>query len=633
MALNSNGPSYDYGSNQYPVPNRNEETLMRQYLLVSYLDETTGNVGGFEDITQTVPIQSIHISTSALDSSDPLPSNPNSPIAFDLKQNRRLDTTCGYLFWIHLAFFTTISLYSILSIYPSLYFSFFSSRSPLSYVTESKSFFSLIFAAFSSFLKSTFFEILVLVSLSGMISILGVIIWFKLMRHYALWTVFGSLIIFVLFCLRYAVLASMKFGLLSLAGGVPLLFAGLSILFYLSILKHIYFAQAILSGAVSALVHRKHAITVSFISTLFQALWIIFWTFGSFSILVKFGLLQLNGINSGDIIYLSPRSNSTFNLGGAGGVVLLMNLLLSFFWPILVLRFIAYTTVAGSVADWWLRHDHSVRLPSTRSRPTPTSMGQLLSPISTNSVNSMQPLLAQQRSSINSTNLANTTSITQTEGDIVRRDSQTWHALRRAISSSFGAICFAALIAALVQCISSLTRIFCREKKNEDQVTVNCFCIINLFLHIIERLTRYFNEYALVFIAIFGDSFIQASKSTYEILVERNFIAVINDDVSSYPIILGQLLIIAATTYFGYIYSQLITSNQPFWLFPVISGSIGAVIGGGILSIIPASIKSTLVIWASQPERMAVVRREHFYNMKVHFDDLNPSPVQAAYAW
>lgn len=81
----------------------------------------------------------------------------------------------------------------------------------------------------------------------------------------------------------------------------------------------------------------------------------------------------------------------------------------------------------------------------------------------------------------------------------------TLKALRRALTWSFGSICFGSLIVALIQ----LVRALLQSASDRNSLAAACVdCIMGL----IESLVRYFNTYAYTQVAIYGKPFVQAAK-------------------------------------------------------------------------------------------------------------------------
>lgn len=100
----------------------------------------------------------------------------------------------------------------------------------------------------------------------------------------------------------------------------------------------------------------------------------------------------------------------------------------------------------------------------------------------------------------------------------------TMNALSRSLTFSFGSICLGSLIVAAIQTLQLLLR----YASDRDSIAG---CIAMCLLDIVEDLVRYFNYYAYTQIAIYGKSYIQASKDTWQLIKSRGIDAIINDDL------------------------------------------------------------------------------------------------------
>lgn len=95
---------------------------------------------------------------------------------------------------------------------------------------------------------------------------------------------------------------------------------------------------------------------------------------------------------------------------------------------------------------------------------------------------------------------------------------------KRALTLSFGSICFGSLIIALIQFLRFLLNsVNDKSKNNLAAALADCF------LAIIESLVQYFNFYAYVHIAIYGKPFIPSAKDTWEMIKKHGVDVIIND--------------------------------------------------------------------------------------------------------
>jgi hypothetical protein len=98
--------------------------------------------------------------------------------------------------------------------------------------------------------------------------------------------------------------------------------------------------------------------------------------------------------------------------------------------------------------------------------------------------------------------------------------------LKRALTSSFGSICFGSLIVAFLKTVYH----FLRQAINtiDNQVAR---MILSCILGCIERLTEFFNLYAFTHVAIYGTDFITSAKQTWALVKTATWPLLINDSI------------------------------------------------------------------------------------------------------
>ncbi|KPA77195.1 hypothetical protein ABB37_07110 [Leptomonas pyrrhocoris] len=111
-------------------------------------------------------------------------------------------------------------------------------------------------------------------------------------------------------------------------------------------------------------------------------------------------------------------------------------------------------------------------------------------------------------------------------------------ALQRAVTTSFGSVCFGSLVTAVVSFVHSI--IDCVRSGNDQNSFV--MCLMDCMVGCIEDLVRYFNEYAFVHVAIYGCSYVDAAKETWGLVKQCVFSAVFNDCLASQVVAIMTLM-------------------------------------------------------------------------------------------
>ena len=111
-------------------------------------------------------------------------------------------------------------------------------------------------------------------------------------------------------------------------------------------------------------------------------------------------------------------------------------------------------------------------------------------------------------------------------GDAYMPRNPTVASLRRAVTTSFGSICFGSLIVAILKLLRFIAR---QSRGNSENDFVRC--ILECIIHCIERLVEYFNHFAFVYCAIYGYDYITAAKKTFALASNCAFAATFNESL------------------------------------------------------------------------------------------------------
>ena len=93
----------------------------------------------------------------------------------------------------------------------------------------------------------------------------------------------------------------------------------------------------------------------------------------------------------------------------------------------------------------------------------------------------------------------------------------------RSLTYSFGSICLASLIVAIVETIRELLHSI---RENGDSFIM---CVVDCLLGCIESLVELFNRFALIYCAVHGQSFLAAARSVMDLFRARGWTAIITD--------------------------------------------------------------------------------------------------------
>ena len=107
--------------------------------------------------------------------------------------------------------------------------------------------------------------------------------------------------------------------------------------------------------------------------------------------------------------------------------------------------------------------------------------------------------------------------------------------LFRSVTFSFGSICLGSLLEALVKALRILAGYAKNMSREEHNVCgAIFFCILECILHLFEDIIDYFNQWAYVFVGIYGCGYIDSGRKAMELFRARGWTAIITNDLVGY---------------------------------------------------------------------------------------------------
>ena len=167
---------------------------------------------------------------------------------------------------------------------------------------------------------------------------------------------------------------------------------------------------------------------------------------------------------------------------------------------------------------------------------------------------------------------------------------------KRALTTSFGSICLGSLIVALLKLIHAIVRSAARNRNGFIA------CIALCLIGCIERLMEWFNVYAFCHVAIYGCSFVEAAKRTWEMLKQSWCIVLINDNLCFPVLTLTSVFNSAALgVLFGFAAHSFVIGVLAFLVSYVIHILILRVVYSGVITIMVCFVENTQVLQSTNP--------------------------------
>ncbi|EFA85970.1 hypothetical protein PPL_01203 [Heterostelium album PN500] len=194
------------------------------------------------------------------------------------------------------------------------------------------------------------------------------------------------------------------------------------------------------------------------------------------------------------------------------------------------------------------------------------------------------------------------------DGSVGMGPNPTLGSFRRAMTTSFGSICFGSLLIAII----STMRYMANQLQSSDNGLLKFVgCILSCILSIMQSVVQFINVYAYTQVAIYGKSYCDAAKDTFELFKNRGADLVVNDNFISTALSMSVFLAGMIGCIFGVIVSQIGYSSAyggVFAFFTTLSFVLVA------LEVVYSGVVTTFVCFMMEPNILAQNQPE-IYNL------------------
>ncbi|TPX61697.1 hypothetical protein PhCBS80983_g00930 [Powellomyces hirtus] len=186
---------------------------------------------------------------------------------------------------------------------------------------------------------------------------------------------------------------------------------------------------------------------------------------------------------------------------------------------------------------------------------------------------------------------------------------------KRALTTSFGSICFGSLVIAILQTIRAMLRMASQEAAQDGNVVgALCAACAGCCLGIIEGLIEYFNKWAFVQVAVYGKDYITAAKDTWRLCKTRGIDAIINDQLIGTVLGIGGLVVSFICGFVAFLYVRF-SDNIPnnalhYAVFIILAVFLGASEFFVLSNVIDSGATATFVCLAEDPAALQRTKPE-----------------------
>mmetsp|Transcript_3315 Transcript_3315/g.5417 ORF Transcript_3315/g.5417 Transcript_3315/m.5417 type:complete len:483 (-) Transcript_3315:91-1539(-) len=171
----------------------------------------------------------------------------------------------------------------------------------------------------------------------------------------------------------------------------------------------------------------------------------------------------------------------------------------------------------------------------------------------------------------------------------------------RAVTTSFGSICFGSLIVAVIQALRALAN---EARSNGDAGALAC--VAECILGCLQGIAEYFNKWAFIYVGLYGYSYLEAGKNVITLFRNRGWDAIIADDLIGNVLFLVSVIVGGISGVIG-----IIIQSSAKLLDDVGGNEIGIAFGLGFvvglvlcsifLGAISSAVNAIVVLFAEAP--------------------------------
>lgn len=322
---------------------------------------------------------------------------------------------------------------------------------------------------------------------------------------------------------------------------VFLFFVGfIGVCYAVSVWRRIPFAAANVTTAMTALKENKGLFALNYFVVVIATGWLILWGFSMAQVMIqeRKWIYECH-IDNGDDT-LSKEDNCQVSTQGK---IILLAFLLSFYWTSQVIKNCFHTTVAGVVGTWWFTPEVD--------RPK---------------------------------GFCNTT---------------IYNSWLRSTIYSFGSICLGSLLVAVLQVLQVIVSSARSGSRDGNGANSIVWCLLQCLVDVMERVMEYINQWAFVYVGLYGYDYCTAGKKVYQLFKDRGWSVIINDQLVGRSLGLLQFWIGVVSGAIGVLLGLL------FSVDPVIGGFSGFILGlilsNILFSVVNSAVDTVVVCFAESP--------------------------------
>lgn len=191
----------------------------------------------------------------------------------------------------------------------------------------------------------------------------------------------------------------------------------------------------------------------------------------------------------------------------------------------------------------------------------------------------------------------------------------------RSLTYSFGSICMGSLLQALISAIRTMIDHARNNERSGDRnngAEALIFCILLCLIKCLEDILEYFNQWAYVYVGIYGCSYLESGRKVVELFKARGFTAFVTNDLVGYVlgftnfsvgILTGAIAILIQTHVDkhhdsgtnSFMYGEVESS---YWISMIAGFIVGIAVSSVMMNVVRGAVNTLIVCYADDPAKL-----------------------------
>jgi len=172
----------------------------------------------------------------------------------------------------------------------------------------------------------------------------------------------------------------------------------------------------------------------------------------------------------------------------------------------------------------------------------------------------------------------------------------------RSMTTSFGSICLGSLIVAIIQAAKEVVN---SMREQEDSILL---CLVECLMGWLESLAEYFNQWAFVYVGLYGYGFVEAGQNVIALFKARGWTSIVADMLVDTVLTMVSSGVGILTGLVGVLIGEIIggsgTTNETLIVAFLVGMAIGFILCSTLFSLISSAVNATIVLYAEAPNEL-----------------------------